>query len=96
MPKQREPGVYREVHRAADYYEALLRVRFVKQMKAARGKVDQRRLADAIAAKDPGKALAIVMKSTNLPSLMRPVEKIVRDAFMKGGKVGAGVVRNLG
>lgn len=94
MAKQRNPNVYSEVHRAADYFEALLRARFVKAMKAARGKVDQRALTDAIAEKDAGKALTIVSKA--FPSLMRPVEKVIKDAVMKGGKVGAEAVRNLG
>lgn len=94
MPKQRNPSVYGEVHRAADYFEALLRARFVKQMKEARKKVDQRALADAIAEKDAGKALAIV--STPLPSVMRPIQKVIKDAVMKGGKVGAQMVRDSG
>lgn len=96
MPKQRSPNVYKEVHRAADYFEPLLRARFVKQMKEARKKVDQRALADAIAAKDPAKALTVIMTSTNLPALMRPIQKVLQDSVMKGAKVGAEMVRSLG
>lgn len=96
MPKQRNPDVYTEVHRAADYFEALLRARFAKAMKAARKRVDQRALADAIAAKDPGRALSVVVGSIDLQATMKPIQKILRDAIIKGAKVGAGEVRKLG
>lgn len=81
---------YAAIHKAADYYEPLLRTRIARAMKLLRKQVTVTDIA-----------LAIQMRHTKLfetRAIMKallPAAKVVRDAVRQGGKLGAERVRSL-
>lgn len=90
MPR-RMPHV-KKLHESADYYEPLLRARFVRGMKALQQSVSINELALALAARNPKQALALITR-VMITAELQSTKKVLRDAFMRGGKVGAEHVR---
>lgn len=90
MPRQ--PHEYAAVHKAADYYEPLLRVRIVRAMKAIRASVSINDLAMSMG---NAKQAAQLVPVAKLKVALAPAAKVVRDAVRQGGKIAAERVRKL-
>lgn len=88
MPRQ--PSEFEAVHKAADYYEPLLRARFVRAMKALRATITVEDIARAIQLRQT----TVVPRST-IEKVLAKCANVVRDAVMQGGKLGADRVRKL-
>lgn len=83
----RQPHEFAAIHKAADYYEPLLRVRVKAALKALRASITVNEIAIAIAHKSPG-----VLTTKRGQALMAPAMKVVRDAVRQGGIIGAGKI----
>lgn len=77
------------VHAAADKIEPRMRKAFVRAAEKMRAGVSINDLALAIAAKDTKRALALL---GGVEEALAPAATIVRDAFTRGGKLGADAV----
>lgn len=75
------------IHKAADYFEPLLRVRIVRALKALRASVRVKDITIALSHKAP----ALVVLHVNAKDFA-PAIKVVRDAIRQGGKLGAAQV----
>jgi len=84
----RLPSEYRALHEAADKAESRLARAVLKALERIRGQVSINDLAMALANKDAKRALALLPLATirDALSLAAP---IVRDAVLKGGRLGA-------
>lgn len=80
-------------HASADYYEPLLRARFVRAMKGVQKTVTINRLAQAIAA-NPRTAHEVI-PDLQIEEALAPLTKVITDAYMRGGKLGADHVRDV-
>lgn len=74
---------------AADYYEPLLRAKFVRGMKALKNRVSTDAIARAIAAGQKNKR---VLPDGAVDDALKDTSKVVKDAFNHGGKLAAEVV----
>ena len=90
MPRQ--PQEIRVVHASADYYEPLLRARFVRAMKAVQRQTPINSLALSMA--NARQAKNTIPKAV-LEQALEPLKKVIRDAYMRGGKLGADHLRKL-
>lgn len=81
MPKQQPLNL---VHTAADYYEPLMRARFVRAMKALRKTVSVDDIARAIRLRQPN-----FIPRAAIEKALAPCANVVRDAVMRGGQLGA-------
>jgi len=81
----------RQLQNEADRFAPRLRRAFVKATDRMKARVALMKLADALSAKDVSRALLAVGED-ELETTMRPFEAIVRDAFGKGGKIGAKLI----
>lgn len=86
----RQLSEYQAVHKAADYYEPLLRARFVRAMKELRRNITVEDIARAIQLRQP----VVVPRSTIEKALAKCVN-VIKDAVMHGGKLGADRLRKL-
>lgn len=84
----RTAAEFRDVHGAAARFEPRLSRAFLKAAAKVRGRVSINALAIAIAAKDVKVALALLPKA-DLEDALSPAGAIVRDATLKGGRLGA-------
>lgn len=91
MPRQNHNQ--KPFHGSADYYEPLLRARFVRGMKAVQKAVLINTLAQAIAA-NPRTAHEVVNDMV-VADALKPMAKVITDAYMRGGKLGADHVREV-
>lgn len=85
MPQQ-------SLHKAADYFEPLIQVRFRKAMQALRKKVSINALAMSMG--NVNQAKSVVTRKL-IETELQPLRRILHDAFRKGGRVGADVVNKL-
>lgn len=74
---------YAAVHKAADYYEPLMRSKFVKAIKALRKRVTLQQIVMAMQTKTP------IIPRSQLEEALKPAAKVIHDAVMYGGKLGA-------
>jgi len=84
MPRQ--PQEIKVVHASADYYEALFRARFVKSMRLLQSQTSLSALAMAMGSVRRGTNL---VQREELIKALEPAKKVLVDAFMRGGKLGA-------
>ncbi|HUW57081.1 MAG TPA: hypothetical protein VMZ92_10630 [Planctomycetota bacterium] len=91
MPRQ--PAEYVDLHKAADYFEPLLRVRFIRAMKAIQASVGINALALSIG--NPRQAANLVSRDAVVKA-MGPVMKVIRDSLRHGGRLGAVRVQRRG
>lgn len=82
----RTPEEIKIVHRSADYYEPLFRARFVRSMKALRQTVSRTAIQMAVARQ---RAVKDVIPRSDIIKALAPAEKVLRDAFRRGGQLGA-------
>lgn len=88
----RQPHEYAAVHKAADYYEPLIRARIVRALKSVRKSVSINDLAMAMG---NAKQAASLLPRKTIENALAPAAKVVHDARMQGGKIGAAKVRAL-
>jgi hypothetical protein len=93
VAKQRHPKLYKELHKSADYYEPLFRARFVRAMKALQKRTSINHLAMVMANKRQAKA---IIPKAQIQLALVPAAKVIKDAVMQGGKIGAKRVQDLG
>jgi len=91
MPKTREEE--KALLDAADKIEARLARAFVLAMQRLRSRIPLEALARAISGADV-RAASTVIDSFDVEDALEPSAEILRDAFLKGGKVGAEDVRH--
>lgn len=84
----RQPEEIKIVHAAADYYEPLFRARFVRAMKTVQKQVSINNLAVSIAS-NARQAKDAIPRKIIIDALNKEAKKVIRDAFMRGGKLGA-------
>lgn len=84
----RKKSSYQKVHTAADYYEPLLRARVYRAMKAIQRSMSVEQIAQAIA-----QGRAIVPRQRLLDAL-KPAANVIRDAYLRGGTIGADRLSN--
>lgn len=88
MPRQ--PQEIRIVHASADYYEPLLRARFVRGMQKLQEQASINKLAMALSSGNLRQASSMVTPSrVTIEQVLMPLKKVLIDAFMRGGKLGA-------
>lgn len=87
----RPPADYRALHAAADVVEGRLARAFARSVEKLQAGVSINDLANAIARGDVKGALALLPVAAVKDSLS-PAGTIVRDAVIRGGKVGAEMV----
>jgi len=85
MPRQ--PKEIKLVHGSADYFEPLLRARFVRAMKEVQSQVSINTLAMSMG--NVRQARDVVSRALIERSLNKALKKVLKDAFMRGGKLGA-------
>lgn len=88
MPK---PPNQRALHTSANYYEPLFRARFARAMKQVQKQTSINTLAMSMGNAKQAKDLiprAVLIKA------LAPLRKIIRDAYMRGGKVGVEHVKH--
>lgn len=78
----RPPNDYAAVHKAADYYEPLMRSKFVIGIKALRKRITLQHIVLAMQTKTP------IVQRKQLEEALAPAAKVIRDAVMYGGKLG--------
>lgn len=86
----RQPSEFVAVHKAADYYEPLLRARFVRAMKALRATITVAEIARAIQLRQ-----TVVVPRATIDKTMAKCANVVHDAVLHGGTLGAERVRKL-
>jgi len=91
MPRQ--PKEIQIVHASADYYEPLFRARFVRAMKKLQVETSVTALAATLG--NAKQARNIIPRKKIEEALTQSVKKVLRDAFMRGGKLGAEHVKDL-
>lgn len=91
MPRQ--PESYIALHKAADYYEPLFRTRFVRAMKNLQSRVSINQLA--ILMGDPRQVKRAVPNRNDVATAIESTSKVFKDAFGRGGKLGAERIRKL-
>jgi hypothetical protein len=89
MPRQTRD--YKTIHAAADKLEPKLAGAFRRAVPRMRAKVRINELAAAIAAKDVKRAMK-VLQGVEVAASLEPCGTVSRDAFMRGGRVGAELV----
>jgi len=82
------PESQRALHREADRFTPRTRRAFVKAAERMRARVSVEKLAEALASKNMARALAAVGEA-EFERALEPFGAILRDAFVKGGKIGA-------
>lgn len=91
MPRQ--PKEIRVLHASADYYEPLFRARFVRAMKEVQRKVSINSLALSMG--NLRQAKDLIPRQLLQDTLSKACKKVLRDAYMRGGKLGAEHVKDL-
>ena len=84
----RLPSEYRAIHEAADKAEPRLVRAVLKTLERIRSEVSINALAMALAARDGKRALALLPLVT-VKDALSAAGPIVRDAVLKGGRLGA-------
>lgn len=74
------------VHASADYFEALFRARFAKAMKQLQTQTSINALAMAL--HNLRHATGVVDRKA-LEKALEPLRPVLRDAYLRGGKLGA-------
>lgn len=90
MPRQ--SAEIKVIHASADYYEPLFRARYVRAMKALQKKTSINALAMSMGNAKQAKDL---IPQADIVKALEPLQKVIRDAFMRGGKLGASHVSEL-
>jgi hypothetical protein len=93
MPRQ--PHEYRAVHEAADRIEPRLARAFERAVLKLRGLISINELAMRLAARDVKGAMRLLTKEA-VQDALGPSATIVRDAVLKGGRLGAEAVNKEG
>lgn len=83
MPKKNQKRQLNNLRSSADYFEPLLRARYVRAMKTLQGRLSVDFLATLIA-NNPDQ----VITREVLDDALKPLVKIVTDAFNRGGRHG--------
>lgn len=84
MPRQ--PKEIQVVHASADYYEPLLRARFVRAMKKLQLQTSINQLALSLTSVTNAQS---VIPTSSVEAALVPLKKVLIDAYMRGGKLGA-------
>lgn len=79
----RLPEEYQAIHKAADYYEPLMRTKIVKGLRALRTRVTIQHIVAAMQSGAP------ILPRKQVEAALAPAAKVVRDAVNQGGKLGA-------
>lgn len=90
MPRQ--PSEIKVVHSSADYYEPLFRARYVRAMKQLQKSISINDLAMSMG---NAKQAASMVPRSAIVKAMEPLRKVLRDAFMRGGRLGADHMKDL-
>jgi hypothetical protein len=84
----RQPADYRAVHAEADRFEPRLARALRRSIEKLRERVSINALAMALHARDARTAVAL-LKQAIVADVLSPAGTIIRDAVLRGGKVGA-------
>ena len=84
MPR-RTPA-FRAVHKDADKIEKRMARAQLLAWQRLQSRIPLRKIAEAIAAKDQ-RTVAHLIDEIDVEDALEPVSKILRDAFIKGGKL---------
>lgn len=94
MPSPKRPTKeVKAVLSSADYYEPLLRARFVRAMKKLQKETSINQLALAIPHLKRTQHQVVDRKA--IEAALEPLRKVIRDAYMRGGKLGAAHLKAL-
>lgn len=96
VPKKlvkKQPQEYQEIHKEADKIELRLARAFEVSVQRLRDKVQIEELMIALSLRDINGALAL-FPDEMLEENLKPSGTIVRDAVLRGGRVGANIVNN--
>lgn len=85
----RPPKDYVEVHKAADYYEPLMRSKITAGLKALRKKITLQHIVASMQSR------AAVIPRKQIEDALQPAAKVIRDAVMHGGKLGEAKVNEV-
>lgn len=91
MAKQ-NPNSQKELHASANYFEPLFRARFVRAMKQLQKDTSINHLAMSMG--NSRQAKELIPRSAIIKALA-PLRKVLRDSFIRGGKVGAEHVKDV-
>lgn len=91
MPTQFSKTQQRAVHGSADYYEALFRARFVRALKRLQQQTSINQLAMALQNSNSIAYPGVDRKA--IAAAIAPLQKVIVQAFMRGGKHGASHVK---
>lgn len=83
MPRRPQSQI--DLHKEADRFEPRFRRAFIKSMDKVKSQIPLVRLSDLLAKKDVHHASEIA--DDLVEAALEPLTGIVRDAFMKGGKL---------
>jgi len=89
----RPPADYRLVHATADKIEARMARAFVRAADRMRENVSVFELGNALADGDVKRAVRAVSPGGQIEDALGPVATITRDAVIRGGRIGAQMVR---
>lgn len=92
MPRQPKP--YREIHTEADKLEPRMETRVRRALERTRERVQINTLANLLAAGDV-RAVLRLLPAKAVREDMEPVKTVVREAFARGGREGAKMVREV-
>lgn len=85
-PQSRQKQEQKNIHASADYFEASFRARFAKAMKQLQKETSINNLAMAM--HNLRNATRVVDRKA-LEKALEPLRPLLRDAYMRGGKLGA-------
>jgi hypothetical protein len=84
----RPPAAYQAIHGAADSIEPRLARAFQRSADRMRSRISLAKLEDALASGRVDRVMALV-DGAGLDDALAPVAEILRDSFLRGGRLGA-------
>lgn len=91
-PKKHQKGHQKELHSSADYFEALFRARFALAMKDVQAATSINSLAMQMG--NARQAKEAIPRKVIEDAINKRCRKVLIDAFMRGGKLGAQHVKD--
>lgn len=91
-PRPQKSKEWKQVHASADYYEALFRARFVRAMRKVREQTSINELAMLMGNK---RQVKDVIPRARILEALGPCETVVKDALVKGVRLGTQKVNDL-
>lgn len=92
MSKKRLPHEFAAIHKAADYYEPLLRARLVRAFKLIRSGVSINALAMSMG---NVRQAGDLIPRKKIEAAFAPAARVVYDAVGQGGKIGAAKIDRM-